>query len=282
MKIERKRFLVCVGAGLVVSLALQVVGLAGPLRRMVQALAAPAQTVLADALTLGPNGPWSHARYESVMRDLQRENARLRDALRSQQILGRENDFLKQRLRYVSRHHRALLYCRVLRRDSLTTWYGRLQIDRGSADGMRPGMALVTEEGLAGRILSVSRHQSEVLLVTDPASRVLCRLPGSGALGVIHGPENGAGPDLQLVCAPDLSPGYGAAGGGQPAPGDAVFTCALNGQVPDGIFIGNVLALGPMTDGAGQVATVRLAAAPRPRDYLFVVLDTPAPLLSRN
>ncbi|HAE60354.1 MAG TPA: hypothetical protein DCG54_12830, partial [Anaerolineae bacterium] len=45
-------------------------------------------------------------------------------------------------------------------------------IDRGSADGIRRGMPVVTDQGLVGRVDAVISNAARVQLITDPASAV--------------------------------------------------------------------------------------------------------------
>ena len=43
-----------------------------------------------------------------------------------------------------------------------------ITISRGYANGARPGMPVITNLGLVGRVLRASPHAATVLLVTDP------------------------------------------------------------------------------------------------------------------
>jgi rod shape-determining protein MreC len=63
----------------------------------------------------------------------------------------------------------------------------RLDIDKGSDSGLKPGMPVVTKDGLAGRLERVSRTRSVVQLITDPDFVVGVRLASSQDLGVGHG-----------------------------------------------------------------------------------------------
>ncbi|MFM2152918.1 MAG: hypothetical protein RL199_1353 [Pseudomonadota bacterium] len=47
-----------------------------------------------------------------------------------------------------------------------------LRIDRGSDDGVRSGLPVVTPEGVVGRVREVQPRASDVLLLTDPESAV--------------------------------------------------------------------------------------------------------------
>ena len=62
-----------------------------------------------------------------------------------------------------------------------------LEIDRGTSNGLAKGMPVVSNLGLIGRVVDVSKHSATVLLITDPASNVAVRLPASNATGVASG-----------------------------------------------------------------------------------------------
>src|SRR3954463_8100009 len=45
-----------------------------------------------------------------------------------------------------------------------------IYIDRGTHDGVEPGMAVITADGIVGKISRADRATSQVLLITDPSS----------------------------------------------------------------------------------------------------------------
>lgn len=60
-------------------------------------------------------------------------------------------------------------------------------IDRGSSDGLAKDMAVVSSEGLVGRLIRVAPHFSTVQLIIDPRSAVAGRLVLSGETGLVLG-----------------------------------------------------------------------------------------------
>jgi rod shape-determining protein MreC len=60
-------------------------------------------------------------------------------------------------------------------------------IDRGSSDGLANDMAVVSPEGLVGRLIRVAPHFSTVQLIIDPRSAVAGRLVLSGETGLVLG-----------------------------------------------------------------------------------------------
>ena len=101
-------------------------------------------------------------------------------------------------------------------------------INRGSDDGIRRGMPVVSQQGLVGRVAQVSAAAARVELITDPAVRVSVELEPSGVDGVLTGSISG---DLTI----DLIPQDAAV-----TPGDLVFTSGIGGAYPSNILIGQV------------------------------------------
>ena len=69
-------------------------------------------------------------------------------------------------------------------------------IDKGSDDGIRVGMPVVTGAGLVGRVASVTGGRSQVQLLTDPDFRVGVRLVTSQRFGTAAG--QGTGRELRI------------------------------------------------------------------------------------
>uniref|UniRef100_A0A6J5YWU3 Cell shape-determining protein MreC n=1 Tax=freshwater metagenome TaxID=449393 RepID=A0A6J5YWU3_9ZZZZ len=80
---------------------------------------------------------------------------------------------------------------------SPTLWYGTVTIDQGSSRGIRVGNPVITGDGLAGQVSTVTGHAAVVTLISDGEMAVPARISGSGAQGVA---QTGAGGpnDLRL------------------------------------------------------------------------------------
>jgi rod shape-determining protein MreC len=62
-----------------------------------------------------------------------------------------------------------------------------IELDKGTSDGIDVDMAVVSGDGLVGRVVQVSRSRSMVRLVTDPASSVGVRFARSNEVGIAEG-----------------------------------------------------------------------------------------------
>jgi len=101
-------------------------------------------------------------------------------------------------------------------------------INRGSDDGLRRGMPVVTQQGLVGRISRVTAAAANVQLITDPAISINVRLQPSRERAVLSGSITG---DLSLDFIPQEA---------SVNPGDLVLTSGFGGNYPPNILIGQV------------------------------------------
>ena len=62
-----------------------------------------------------------------------------------------------------------------------------IELDKGSSDGIGVDMAVVSGDGLVGRVVQVSRSRSMVRLITDPNSSVGVRFVDSNEVGIAEG-----------------------------------------------------------------------------------------------
>jgi rod shape-determining protein MreC len=66
-----------------------------------------------------------------------------------------------------------------------------ISIDKGSDAGLTADLAVITPEGVVGKILSVFPHSAQVLLLTDPSSGVGATLAQSRVQGILKGGADG-------------------------------------------------------------------------------------------
>ena len=102
-------------------------------------------------------------------------------------------------------------------------------IDKGSNQGLRRGMPVVTDQGLVGRVDAVINSAARIQLITDPSSAVNIRLEKAKKEAILTGTVSG---DLTLDLVPqDVTL----------EPGDLVLTSGLSGGYPADLIVGQVL-----------------------------------------
>ncbi|HKJ35236.1 MAG TPA: rod shape-determining protein MreC [Solirubrobacterales bacterium] len=119
---------------------------------------------------------------------------------------------------------------------SASAWTQTLQVDKGRRDGVSVDDAVVTGDGLVGRVASVTGGSSRVALLTDQETAVTARVLKRGPLGVV-GAEVGDPDDLILELIE---------GGEEVDPGSELVTSGfaneegLRSRYPAGIPIGEI------------------------------------------
>jgi rod shape-determining protein MreC len=68
---------------------------------------------------------------------------------------------------------------------SFSLWYETVRIDAGRSDGVSRNDAVITEDGLIGRVSQVTGGSAEVALITDSTSAVTARVAGGGPEGMV-------------------------------------------------------------------------------------------------
>jgi rod shape-determining protein MreC len=116
--------------------------------------------------------------------------------------------------------------------------YGQtMTINKGRSDGLSAGMAVICPQGLVGQLVDepgrpLSRHRGQVLLITDPTSRVSVTVERTRDRGILQG--TGQGEKMLLIYLhPDA----------RLEAGDELVTSGLGGVFPPGIKVGKITAM---------------------------------------
>lgn len=109
-------------------------------------------------------------------------------------------------------------------------------IDKGENDGLRRDLAVITADGIVGKVLQTFPTVSQVLLINDQSSGVGAILETSRLQGVLRGTANGE-VMLERVMSDE-----------QILPGDAVLTSGGDQIFPKGLRVGKVSRVGPGKD----------------------------------
>lgn len=123
---------------------------------------------------------------EAENRQLLVDNRQLRARLQVLEGLKEENDSLRDALEFVRRTEFRLLAARVVSRDA-STWWNNIRIDRGFEDGIEADMAVITDEGVVGKVVAVSRNLATVMLISDENCRIGARIEGTRERGIAQG-----------------------------------------------------------------------------------------------
>jgi rod shape-determining protein MreC len=191
---------------------------------------------------------FSRVNHASRNATLERSVARLQIMAQEAEALEAEVIRLRGVLDFTPPVSSRWLAAPVLSRGGTTAVWQSIRLGKGSQHGVRPGDPVVVPDGLVGRVTEVSRHTSEVMLISDPNSRVACELdvPVEN-VGVVRGILYGGGaratadPSLTLLYVVDPLRLRYLAREFDPAPRTRVVTSGLGQTFPKGLTVGFII-----------------------------------------
>ncbi|MBF0187213.1 MAG: rod shape-determining protein MreC [Magnetococcales bacterium] len=191
-----------------------------------------------QSLILSPRDAFYGARsWWTGIENLTLENQALRlqlQTLKAERIrtqsLAQENLRLRNLLNMPPKPGFIRLSARV-RGESSSAFARSIILDAGTIDGLRRELAVVTPDGLVGRVAHVSQHGALVLTLLDINSRVPVLIQRSRVRGIIAG-NNGSSLQMTYV-----------AKGTDVAVEDMIVTSGTGGIFPKGLLVGRVAAI---------------------------------------
>jgi rod shape-determining protein MreC len=182
------------------------------------------------------NGLYNYLSLDEVNDSLARENARLRNQLKSSFYVDtvakhKVNDTVyKQQYEYIA--------AKVIN-NSVNRPYNYITINRGSDDGIAVGMGVICNAGIVGKVVNVTRHMANVQSMLNKYTRFSVVLANDKEIGSIQWAE-GFDPGKGLLT--DVS------ANARPRLGEAVITSGYS-LFPEGIMVGKVSNLHPKGGG---------------------------------
>jgi len=166
---------------------------------------------------------------------LKKAQARLRGQVDQLREAGQANERLRKLLNFKSENDYTVLGARVISWDP-SAWFKSVIINRGSEDGLRPGLPVVTDEGVIGRVVGVSPRFAKVLLMIDYNSSIDAIVRRTRVRGILAGRSEKTCL-LKYVLKND-----------EVSKDDVLVTSGLDGIFPGGLTLGTVSrvkAMGP-------------------------------------
>ena len=158
---------------------------------------------------------------------IQDENARLRNLLNFQKVIP-----------YTS------IAAQVIGRDP-SNWSDSVIIGKGTSNGIKQNMAVMSTRGLVGRIVEAGKNSSKVLLITDPNLKVGIMIRRNRQGGVMVGQPGGRCKVIYISMDSDARPG------------DKIITAGFGSIFPKGILIGDIEKVGREEGRLYKYAVVR-------------------------
>jgi len=181
-------------------------------------------------------------------RELEQEVAELESRITQLTEVKLENERLSRLLGYSqsAAGQYEFITASVVGRD-LGSWFGTVTLNKGTNNGIKKDMAVLTPDGLVGRIMSVSDYTSEVLLITDPRSGVSTLIQESRTPGIVEGIAGDSGLVRMIHLPSDALVDEG----------QIVVTSGLGSIFPKSIPVGRVIAIRRESAGLFKSAELR-------------------------
>ncbi|MBP6942570.1 MAG: rod shape-determining protein MreC [Candidatus Buchananbacteria bacterium] len=229
---QRLRSLIITAAVIVVILITHYFGWLRPVENLMVRVLSPVETRL-SGVRLG----WQHwTGTWFSRRDLTADVASLQQQLEQAHVdqselsrLRSENELLRTELGFAQSQPNKYVASEIMTgiSDPLSQ---TLVINRGTADGVATGLAVVTEKGvLIGKVVEANSNYSKVLLLTDVTSRIAATIQNQArTAGLVEGQY---GLSIAMTNIPQDQ---------EIKPGDLVVTSGLEGQIPRNLPIAKI------------------------------------------
>ena len=197
--------------------------------------------------------------------DIKKENKKLKSQLAQSKAkvlsfeqLQIENQRFRKLLDFKQTSKIDLIFSKVIAYDLLTDTSSTIKIDKGYNDGVKPNLAVINFDGLAGYILEVFKNHSLVLLVTDSRSSIDALVQRTRARAIVVGNKNSLilkylnrTDDVQI--------------------GDLVVSSGLDNKSSKGLPIGKVIFVNKKSYGITQDVRLKPLIDPLKLEEVFVV-----------
>jgi rod shape-determining protein MreC len=207
----------------------------------------------------------------AYLRGVRRENRALRaemDQMKLEQVRLKEDAEMARRIQsllaFKEQHIDSTVAAQVIG-TSGSDQSRVLYIDKGSSDGLRPDMAVITPNGIVGKIVQVFPDSAQVLPINDQLSGVGVSLKSTRLQGILRGAVNGT-TTVQYVMADE-----------RVIPGEEVVTSGGDRIFPKGLPVGKVLDVQPGKDLFLNIRVQPSAPMNRLEEVLVVTKVTEKP-----
>ena len=199
------------------------------------------------------------------------ENARLRTRIQTLEVERQKyleadatNRQLKALLDFRSQLFAQAITASIIA-NSANSWFQSCMLDKGSADGVRKNMAVVTPLGVVGQVVAVTPHTAKVLLMTDPNSGIDVLVQRTRSRGIVSGSLE-TGTILKYVKrSEDIQEG------------DRLITSGIDGVFPKGLMVGTVIKVRKQHLGLFQFVEILPAVQSSRTENVLIVAASSSP-----
>lgn len=168
--------------------------------------------------------------FEKSYNDLRNENEELKSQLQSLSLLQAENETLSELLNLKQKYNTFETTPAQIINKSSNNYMANIVINVGRNEGIEEDMAVVTSEGLLGRISEVSLENSKVETIFDPASKVTVNVGAKKESVILQGSIDSEEKLLINLIPQNF----------EITTEEQVYTSGIGGIYPKGIYVGSV------------------------------------------
>ncbi len=206
--------------------------------------------------------------FESVRAEneaMKRQLAEQTDKIRQFDEIQRENIDLRAMFQYKDRHSEyEYIGTNVINR-SLSPLSPSYTLDKGSADGIRRGMIVITYEGLAGQITEVFEHHAILETISSENIKVSVISAGSREFeGMLSGTTILGRSNMAIVTEMSLESDI--------SPGDDIITSGIGGYYPPNIYVGKIESVSEDRGKLMKTAVVKPVVQFNGTERFYIVL----------
>ena len=207
------------------------------------------------------NAPEDLARLRQRNTELEAENSRLKIQIIELQQQVTEAQVLSTLVGYARKQSENQYIAASVIGFDTNPFLRYVIINRGSDDGLKPGMPVVTNQGLVGQVSAVTAMAARVQLITDSTSAVNVHLQQANEDALLLGQLNG---DVVLDKIPQSA---------NVLAGELVVTSGLGGNYPPNLVVGQVTSVRKRDFDLFQTAAVQPAVDFRQLEIVLVIIN---------
>lgn len=183
-----------------------------------------------------------HVRRDFV--EVVEENRKLLNTIHSLREIEAENKRLHALLQFQNTIEDQKVTAQVIAKD-VSTEFRSIRINKGSSLGIQRGMAVVTHEGVVGKVLRTTAGYSDVITLLDNLSAIDAIVQRSRAKGMLEGATDFSCILKYVLRTDDVEVG------------DMAITSGLDGIYPKGLLLGTVIKVNKKSYGMTQEVELR-------------------------
>lgn len=215
--------------------------------RVIVSITSPIQFAITWGLDQITSGFQNYIFLWSTRKDnlaLLEENRKLLNQIASLREAQQENQRLRLLLKFQEQFNLETIVARVIARD-VSSEFRAIRINRGEKAGVQKDMAIVTNEGVVGRVLRTTATTADVVTLMDLLSAVDAVVERSRARGVVEGLTDESCQLKYILRTDDIQVG------------DLIVSGGLGGIFPKGIPVGTVSKVNRKSFGISQEVEVK-------------------------